>query len=150
MEFFNEHFVFLVVCHIWEARSIDRFCQSGKMLRISSVICIPQSHFVFSLHHSVFRLTNDLSSYQSFTDWTVISKIHLEFLIWRLAARFSLFLYLELSDIYLGNLSLQDVIESLCYANNRNGCFFRIHRSRNQIDDKSAFCGFFKFLKSNV
>lgn len=33
MEFFNEHFVFLVVCHIWEARSIDRFCQSGKNVK---------------------------------------------------------------------------------------------------------------------
>lgn len=117
------------------------------MLRISSVICIPQSCFVFSLHRSVFRLTNDLSSYQSFTDWTVISKIHFEFLIWRLAARFSLFLYLELSDFCLGNLSLKDVIESLYCAINRNGCFFRIHRSRNQIDDKVCFLWFFQVPK---
>lgn len=37
MEFFNEHFVFLVVCHIWEARFIDRFCQSGK--NVKNIFC---------------------------------------------------------------------------------------------------------------
>lgn len=150
MLFFNEHYVFLVVHHIWEARSIDRFCHSGK--DIKNIFCdlyTPKPFCLFPALLSSFQIDWWFVFISEF-DGTVISKIHLEFLIWRLAARSPLFLYLELSAIYMGSLSLKDVIESLCCVINRVGCFFRIYTSRNQIDDNPPLTGFLKFLNSNV
>ena len=46
----------------------------------------------------------------------------------------------------MGSLSLKDMIECLCCAIIRDKCFFRICRSRNQIDYNPSFCVLFCFV----